>query len=46
MQIKYIMSAFAIHDEHDETEMIKAVYDRIDEIDDVMTKALSAISKK
>ena len=43
MQIKYIMSAFAIHDEQDDTEMIRAVYDRVDELDEVMTKTLSSI---
>lgn len=46
MQVKYIMSAFAIHDETDDTEMIRAVYDRVEEIDEVMTKALTNISKK
>ena len=46
MQIKYIMSAFAIHDETDDTEMIRAIYDRVDELDVVMTKTLTAITKK
>ena len=46
MQIKYIMSAFAIHDETDDTEMIRAVYERVDELDEVMTKTLTAITKK
>jgi hypothetical protein len=40
------MSAFAIHDEKDETEMIRAVYDRVDELDEAMTKTMTSISKK
>lgn len=40
------MSAFQIHEEGDDTEIIRAVHDRIDEIDEVMTKSLRAISAK